>query len=143
MRFARISPLPASFLSASRWILIPLLLAVTAPGCGDDTEVSVVVDVEPATAMLQVGQSRQFAATVTGAEDAAVSWAVDGGAANGGITASGASRGESSPRTSRSRARCAASANLSCPATSSRSPSSRGTRNGPSSPATKLQKNSM
>ncbi len=89
MRFARISPLPASFLSASRWILIPLLLAVTAPGCGDDTEVSVVVDVEPATAMLQVGQSRQFAATVTGAEDAAVSWAVDGGAANGGITASG------------------------------------------------------
>src|ERR1700747_3270769 len=50
---------------------------------------SVSVSVSPSTASVGVGQTQQFTATVTGTTNAAVTWSVAGGAANGTITASG------------------------------------------------------
>ena len=52
-------------------------------------EQEVQVGVEPATAMVAVGQTQAFTATVTGSTNTGVTWAVIGGAANGTISAQG------------------------------------------------------
>jgi formylglycine-generating enzyme required for sulfatase activity len=49
----------------------------------------VVVTVQPPTASVQVSQTQQFTATVSGTSNQAVTWAVVGGASNGTITTSG------------------------------------------------------
>ena len=73
------------------WLCVTTgLLLVLATSCGDDEPSKpVVVSVEPATATVEVGQTRQFTATVTGTANQGVSWLVDGGAADGTISAAG------------------------------------------------------
>ncbi len=78
MRLTRVLSglLPGSTLH--RWFLIPLALLTVSLGCGgDDPSKPVVVSVEPATVSVQVGQTQQFTATVTGTPDTGVAWSVD------------------------------------------------------------------
>lgn len=50
---------------------------------------TVIVTVSPTEVSLQTGQTQQFAATVTGAASAGVTWSVDGGSGWGTISAAG------------------------------------------------------
>jgi formylglycine-generating enzyme required for sulfatase activity len=53
------------------------------------TPAPVTLTVDPAEATVEVGATQQFTATVTGTANTAVTWSVDGGAANGSIDPSG------------------------------------------------------
>ncbi len=80
-------------LSNPRWFWVALFVLVTLPvGCGDDdssTDSGIVVSVEPATATVEVSQSQQFSAVVTGSSNVAVTWTVQGDSLNGKIDAAG------------------------------------------------------
>jgi len=58
-------------------------------GGGSSAPPPIQVTVTPATANVALGGQQQFNATVTGASNQAVTWAVVGGAANGSISATG------------------------------------------------------
>ena len=70
--------------------LLPVVILGLFLGCSDDKpNEPIAVGVEPATATVALGQTQQFTATVTGTDNLAVTWSMDGEATHGTITASG------------------------------------------------------
>ncbi|HEX8434706.1 hypothetical protein [Archangium sp.] len=75
-------------------LIVPLLLG-TLIACGD----AVVVTVTPAATTVDQGAVVELTSTVTGNDNTAVTWAVEGGDANGTITPQGAYTAPSTPGT--------------------------------------------
>ncbi len=70
--------------------LFPVVILWLLFGCSDDKpNEPIAVDAEPATATVALGQTQQFTATVTGTDNLAVTWSLDGEATHGTITATG------------------------------------------------------
>lgn len=71
----------------------------TRSGTATVTVVPVSVSVAPQSALLEVGEQKTFAATVTGTSNLAVTWSVQEGAAGGSITQAGVYTAPSNPGT--------------------------------------------
>src|SRR5262249_55543934 len=86
-----------AFFSSALWPILPFLTSLAMLGCAGTTSPGgpsvVTVAVQPLRATLFLGQTQQFQATVTGASDTSVTWAVNGvtggSAPNGSISTTG------------------------------------------------------